>query len=192
MAVSKCGLQVGDLVEFDKIVYEHWAVYVGDNRIVHYKKVGKVGEVVCEDIDSYISDRFVLFRRAKKKKMGIINRIVHESPIFSGNQVAERALSKVGMTGYNLLFKNCEHFAKWCKYNVPMSEQVENGVEVGLVGIGAGIGGVIGGGIGLVGGPVGAAAGAVVGGGIGAGAGLAAAGIHWVAISIGRKRRKRL
>ena len=190
--MSKCGLQVGDLVEFDKIMYEHWAVYVGDNRIVHYKKVGKVGEVVCEDIDSYISDHFVLFRRAKKKKMGIINRIVHESPQFSGKQVAERALSKVGMTGYHLLFKNCEHFAKWCKYDVPMSEQWESKVEKTLVLGGAGVGGVIGGGIGLVVGPVGAAVGAVVGGGIGAGAGLAAAGIHWVAISIGRKRRKRL
>ena len=189
--MSKCGLQVGDLVEFDRIVYKHWAVYVGDNKIVHYNKVGKVGEIVCEDIDSYISD-FVLFRRAKKKKMGIMNRIVHESPHFSGKQVAERALSKLGMTSYNLLFKNCEHFAKWCKYNVPMSEQIENGVEFGLVSIGAGIGGGIGGVIGLVGGPFGVGAGAVVGGGIGAGVGVAAAGIHWVAISIGRKKRKSL
>ena len=190
--MSKYGLQVGDLVEFDKIVYKHWAVYVGGNKIVHYNKVGEVVEILHEDIDSYINNRFVLFRRAKKKKMGIINRLVHESTIFSGKEVAERALNKVGMTSYNLLFKNCEHFAKWCKYDVPMSEQIENGVEVGLVGIGAGIGGGIGGAIGLVGGPVGAAAGAVVGGGIGAGVGVAAAGIHWVAINIGRKRRIRL
>ena len=190
--MSKYGLQVGDLVEFDRIVYKHWAVYVGDNKIVHYNKVGEVGQIVCEDIDSYISDCFVLFQRAKKKKMGIMNRIIHESPDFSGKQVAERALSKLGMTGYNLLFKNCEHFAKWCKCNVPMSEQIENGVEIGLVGIGAGIGGSIGGAIGLVGGPVGAAAGAVVGGGIGVSAGLTVAGIHWVAISVGRKKRKRL
>ena len=190
--MSKYGLQVGDLVEFDRIVYEHWAVYVGDNKIVHYKKVGEVGKIVHEDIDSYISGCFVLFRRPKNGKMGIVNRIVHESPHFSGKQVAERALSKVGMTGYNLLFKNCEHFAKWCKYNVPICEQVENKVEkslvLGSVSIGGGIGGIIG----LVGGPVGAAAGAVVGGGIGAGVGVAAAGIHWVAISIGRKKKKRL
>ena len=81
MAVSKYGLQVGDLVEFDRIVYKHWAVYVGDNKIVHYNKVGEVGQIVCKDIDSYISDCFVLFQHAKKKKM---NRIVHESPHFSG------------------------------------------------------------------------------------------------------------
>ena len=31
-----------------------------------------------------------------------------------------------------------------------------------------------------------------MGGGIGAGVGVAAAGIHWVATNIGRKRRKRL
>ena len=157
--MSKYGLQVGDLVEFDRIVYEHWAVYVGDNKIVHYNKVGEVGQIVCEDIDIYISDCFVLFRCAKKKKMGIINGIVHKSLHFSGKQVAERALSKVGMKGYSLLFKNCEHFAKWCKYDVPICEQVENKVEKSLVLGGMSIGGGIGGAIGLVGGPVGAAAG---------------------------------
>ena len=31
-----------------------------------------------------------------------------------------------------------------------------------------------------------------MGGGIGAGVGVAVAGIHWVVISVGRKRRKRL
>ena len=80
--MSKYGLQVGDLVEFDRIVYQHWAVYVGDNKIVHYNKVGEVEQIVREDIDSYISDCFVLFRHAKKKKMGIINKLVHESPHF--------------------------------------------------------------------------------------------------------------
>ena len=190
--MSKYGLQVGDLVEFDRIVYEHWAVYVGDNKIVHYKKVNEDGEIVHEDIDSYMNECFVLFRHAKKKKMGIINRIVHESTIFSGKQVAERALNKVGMKGYNLLFKNCKHFAKWCKYDVPICEQVENKVEKSLVLGGMSIGGGIGGIIGLVGGPVGAATGAVVGGGIGAGVGLTVAGIHWVAISVRRKKRKRL
>ena len=52
-----------------------------------------------EDIDSYMNGCFVLFRCAKKKKMGIMNRIVHESLHFSGKKVAERALSKVGMKG---------------------------------------------------------------------------------------------
>ena len=47
--MSKCGLQVGDLVEFDKIVYEHWAVYVGDHKTVHYKKLVK-WEKLCMKI----------------------------------------------------------------------------------------------------------------------------------------------
>ena len=63
---------------------------------------------------------------------------------------------------------------------------MEKSLVLGSMSIGGGIGGIIG----LVGGPVGAAAGAVVGGGIGAGVGVAAAGIHWVAISVGRKKRK--
>ena len=54
---------------------------------------------------------------------------IHESPHFSGKQVAERALSKVGMKGYKLLFKN--------KYNVEMEWKLvllasELELEVGL------------------------------------------------------------
>ena len=55
---------------------------------MHYNKVGEVGQIVCEDIDSYINNCYVLFRHAKKKKMGIMNRIIYMSyPISVENRL---------------------------------------------------------------------------------------------------------
>eukprot|EP00929_Paragymnodinium_shiwhaense_P053665 TRINITY_DN26884_c0_g1_i4.p1 TRINITY_DN26884_c0_g1~~TRINITY_DN26884_c0_g1_i4.p1 ORF type:complete len:207 (+),score=6.62 TRINITY_DN26884_c0_g1_i4:56-676(+) len=36
----------------------------------------------------------------------------------------DRAFSKVGETGYDLVFKNCEHFAEWCLTGRARSHQV--------------------------------------------------------------------
>ncbi len=45
--------------------------------------------------------------------------------IYSGNECVDRAYSKLGEKGYNLIFKNCEHFAMWCKTGVAYSSQVK-------------------------------------------------------------------
>ena len=45
--------------------------------------------------------------------------------IYSGHESVERAYSRLGENGYNLIFKNCEHFAMWCKTGVVYSSQVE-------------------------------------------------------------------
>jgi len=36
----------------------------------------------------------------------------------------DEALSKIGEIGYNLMWANCEHFAKFCRYGAPSSDQV--------------------------------------------------------------------
>ncbi|MDS3861251.1 lecithin retinol acyltransferase family protein [Thermosynechococcaceae cyanobacterium BACA0444] len=93
------------------------------------------------------------------------------------NIVVERAVSRLGESGYSLLSNNCEHFAAWCKTGKHQSEQVKNGVAVGA---GAPLAGAaVAGSLGVVSG-VGAAAGlsgagimsglATVGGAIGGGA----------------------
>jgi len=198
-AVSKYDLKVDDLIEFKRTNWkstlsfiEHWAVYVGNNEIVHYQKPrsgGGKGEIIREDLDDYIYYECSDFVGIKKGGLGLINGILHD-PEYSGREVARRALSMVGERGYNLAFKNCEHFAKWCKYDTAISEQVENKVEKTLLLGGTGAGAGIGGAIGIVGGPPGVAVGAVVGGAIGAAGGLTAAALHWTYTSLGRLLKK--
>ena len=48
-----------------------------------------------------------------------------EPKLFSAKETVERARSRIGEHGYNLLLNNCEHFAVWCKTGVEKSEQVD-------------------------------------------------------------------
>ncbi len=48
-----------------------------------------------------------------------------DGKLYSPAETVERARSKIGERGYNLLFDNCEHFAIWCKTGLYKSEQVE-------------------------------------------------------------------
>ncbi len=45
--------------------------------------------------------------------------------IYSGNESVDRAYSRLGEKGYDIIFKNCEHFAMWCKTGVAYSSQVK-------------------------------------------------------------------
>ena len=38
--------------------------------------------------------------------------------------IVKRALESIGRKGYNLIWKNCEHFATWCRYGKEISKQV--------------------------------------------------------------------
>ncbi|KJH44442.1 NC domain protein [Dictyocaulus viviparus] len=42
---------------------------------------------------------------------------------FPPSIVVERATLKLGSGNYNVVFNNCEHFVKWCRYGNKMSEQ---------------------------------------------------------------------
>ena len=44
--------------------------------------------------------------------------------------VVQRAMSRVGEGGYNLVMKNCEHFCTWCLNGEPTSTQIQRGLAV--------------------------------------------------------------
>jgi len=49
----------------------------------------------------------------------------HTNPEISREDVVENARSRIGDSGYNAVFKNCEHFVNWCRTNaIPVSKQV--------------------------------------------------------------------
>ncbi len=157
--------------------YEHWAVYVGESEIIHYQAPqGSNGltaklksEVIQETLQEYMG------RRGERMtvRLGKINSADRKDfPALDPEVVVERARSKVGKKGYNVIRNNCEHFAKWCKYGKEMSDQIldrafiasmlvgfvagalvgiMNGMAfAGLAVIGCCIGAVGGGGIGLI------------------------------------------
>lgn len=48
-----------------------------------------------------------------------------EYKLYSGLETVRRAKSRMGEAKYNLLFRNCEHFALWCKTGISESHQAE-------------------------------------------------------------------
>ena len=55
-------------------------------------------------------------------------------PPFPPNIIYERAIYRLGMSGYNIIYNNCEHFVKECRYGDRESIQatILSSVGVGL------------------------------------------------------------
>ncbi|XP_046367364.2 phospholipase A and acyltransferase 2-like isoform X1 [Haliotis rufescens] len=140
-------LEVGDLVEFKRGLYSHWAVYIGGGEVVHLAGeeddgLANVGgrhvftvsgttfnkALVRIDLFDDVAGLDKVYRNNTKDKRW--------SP-FSASEIVRRALSKLGRVGYNLIFSNCEHFVSWCRYDMERSDQVDSFKTGFLVGLAA-------------------------------------------------------
>ena len=175
MSLALAKFDEGDILKFKGIIYNHYAVYAGDDKIIHYQseecskrcvilKWSKAS-VIEESIQTY-------WQRGGKKnpvkaKLGPVDSTIIQQ-VFTGRKVVERARFNIGRECYHLGIENCEHFVNLCKYDVAISNEVEKKVGLGFAGAGGAIGGLIGGVLGTALVP---GAGTVVGGAIGAGTG---------------------
>lgn len=135
-------------------MYEHYAVYLGEGKVVHYSGTGAdFGGRICVHVDTLVDflkdddDYFVLFfhksfvspRKIQVKTSFNMNDVSldyqlclkkgNEYKLYSPKETMERALSRVGEDKYNLLLNNCEHFAVWCKTGVSESYQVKRAIN---------------------------------------------------------------
>ena len=145
---SNRGIQKGDILGVDRGLYEHYAVYVGDDRVIHYTGGGDdfggdvairespfrdfLGEettyFVCEFPENHKPPhKRQQFASSVMQDMRWLMDVFQESQyhLFSPEETVERAYSRLGERDYNLLTNNCEHFAIWCKTNISESWQVE-------------------------------------------------------------------
>merc|ERR1712013_206782 len=155
------GLRPGDLVEFDREVYCHWAVYVGrfgeeEHCVVH--RANPTGEGSIEMSSASLGSGNGDGGRVLIEPLGSVwasssarinNSRDFQLPPFRSKQVVERALSSVegldsrsaaggGGGGYNVFTNNCEHFASWARNDWALSGQVVKAASK-LVQLGVGI-----------------------------------------------------
>lgn len=84
------------------VLYQHHGIYVGNNRVIHVMH-NEVRETTLKKFRDM----------SKSHTYGIL----HTPRNGSRRKVverAERALAKKKFR-YNLIFSNCEHFARWCR-----------------------------------------------------------------------------
>ena len=151
--------QFGDILGINRGLYQHYAVYVGKGRVIHYagaqgdfdnSSISIHGAPLKEFMDGqeeYFICRFPeRYQRPKQEKhMAMAAGCFPQHPlasdflkmwrsfcykVYSPEETVSRAYSRLGETNYNLLTNNCEHFAIWCKTNLSESWQINDLLEV--------------------------------------------------------------
>lgn len=149
--VGSIAVRPGDVLAASRLggLYDHFAVYVGDGRVIHYAadrgdfagrisiheapyeafENGTAGAVVVDfpdDNGSYSGPALPGHVRASSiSEAGLFDAIrgafYH---LYTPGETIARARSRLGEEKYSLPFNNCEHFAIWCKTGVHESHQV--------------------------------------------------------------------
>ncbi|XP_016045141.1 phospholipase A and acyltransferase 5 isoform X2 [Erinaceus europaeus] len=130
VAEEKLKPQPGDLIEIFRIGYEHWAIYVEDDCVVHLAPPSEEFEV--GSITSIFSNRAVV-------KYSHLNDVLHGCswkvnnkldgtylplPVDEIMQRTKQMVNKI--VQYSLIEGNCEHFVNNLRYGVSRSQQVEH------------------------------------------------------------------
>ena len=147
--VSDSELKKGDVMGVHRGIYDHYGIYTGRGKVIHFSNERKdfggdirvrratlaqfkngASNVFVVDFESYRDyvENLGLFdlgivKIALRKLFG------NKRTLYSPEETVERAESKLGRKGYNIVFNNCEHFAVWCKTGKHESSQVQRFFE---------------------------------------------------------------
>ena len=105
----------GDHILVSYGLYTHHGIDLGDGTVVEWSKGQEYSK--GQPIIARVS-----FEEFSKGQAVTVVEYSHCDP---PEIVVGRALSRIGETGYDLVFNNCEHFATWCKTGRAESVQVK-------------------------------------------------------------------
>jgi hypothetical protein len=105
-AVKSDDLYSGDHIYVYRIGYTHHGIYVGDNEVIHFAPdASSEAYIHAVTLEKFAGGNNKVYRLSK-----------NNSPTrYSGTEVSERAREKLYEGTYNLVFNNCEHYARWCR-----------------------------------------------------------------------------
>ena len=123
-------LKLGDIVFCQRSnfffgdVYQHYGVYAGYHKIIHYIKGdssldGRIAETSIEEF----CDGDTLYIAEDDSLLSIFQDADVTSTFYGPRKTVQRARSMIGKGDYNLFDHNCEHFAVWCKTGLDVSTQ---------------------------------------------------------------------
>ncbi|XP_062354755.1 phospholipase A and acyltransferase 1-like [Cinclus cinclus] len=144
MADGGCHPQPGDLIEIDRRVYQHWALYLGDGYVINVTPVDEGAPSLS------VSTTSIFTRKAKVKKQ-LLKEVVGNHTWRVNNkydcsrsprpvkEIIRRAEQWIDReVPYDVLGSNCEHFVTELRYGEAVSEQVTR-VVIGAAATVAGI-----------------------------------------------------
>lgn len=87
----------GDHIFVQRFGYTHHGIYDGYGGVYHYI----LENVSWDSIESFANGMPIKVKQSKCK--------------YDPSTIIDRARSRLWENEYNLVFNNCEHFAKWCR-----------------------------------------------------------------------------
>jgi hypothetical protein len=118
-------MNAGDLLVvhcwYGPIPFSHYAIDMGDGSVIQLASDPSRSKSSGPDLSTMSVRQSTMADFAA----GRTAHVVDVANSLSVEQVLERAKSKLGLSAYCLVSGNCEHFARWCKTGVWVSEQVE-------------------------------------------------------------------
>ena len=142
--------KLGDIIAVNRLGYQHFGVYSGNNNVVHYHKAesGK-GTIMETSMSEFLdgSNDYLVCEHKSDVGESVRNVIQSGNPLglvlslgklgysiykdcnaqdYGAKETVQRARSKIGETEYFLPTNNCEHFAEECKTGIKNSSQVNH------------------------------------------------------------------
>ncbi|WLP94761.1 lecithin retinol acyltransferase family protein [Psychrobacter sp. M13] len=104
-----------ELTKMGVVGFDHFGIYAGNNKVIHFseKKIRK------EPLSKFVEDAG-WFNGNHVDVMSFSRKFVDYTSL---EESYLRAKSCLGMTGYDLVDANCEHFALWCRMDEAFSGQ---------------------------------------------------------------------
>ncbi|NWW15109.1 PA216 protein, partial [Falcunculus frontatus] len=128
MAHGRCHPEPGDLIEIDRGIYQHWALYVGDGYVIHVTDSSDISLSVksVSNLTGMAKVKKELLKDVVGDNKWCVNNKYDRSctplPVKEIIQRAEEWIDKE--VPYSLLLRNCEHFVTMLRYKDPVSDQV--------------------------------------------------------------------
>jgi hypothetical protein len=106
----------GDVIYADRGFYKHYGIYMGNSSVIHFANKESLFSPITVRETSLID-----FAKDCTVSVETYSRKLCLSP----HETMRRARSRLRKTDYNIVFNNCEHFARWCKTGQRKSVQVQ-------------------------------------------------------------------
>lgn len=104
-----------ELTRMGIVGFDHFGVYAGNRKIIHFSD----GKIRQESLSKFIEGAGI-FNSNYVEVMEFSNSATKD---ITSEESYKRAVSCLGMEGYDVLDSNCEHFSLWCRTGEAFSGQ---------------------------------------------------------------------
>ena len=114
---------LGDHIRVAYRNYYHHGIYIGNDEVIEFGEASAVLKPASEvfvhktSVEEFLQGGFLEVRQFDRKERKKKN---------APEKIVEIALSKLGESGYNFIFNNCEHFCNICIFNEKKSTQIDD------------------------------------------------------------------